>query len=106
MKSILRMGDTGDDVRKLQDHLNRSRDAPKASLAVDGIFGPKTLARVKEFQSRFGLVTDGIVGPRTEETLIFAANDISAAEVEGIIVAWNTVRPLSHLRDERDAIVS
>jgi peptidoglycan hydrolase-like protein with peptidoglycan-binding domain len=106
MKSILRVSDTGDDVRKLQDHLNRSRDAPKVVLAVDGIFGTKTLARVKEFQSRFGLVPDGVVGPRTEETLIFAANAISAVEVEGIIVAWNTVRPLSHLRDERIEILS
>nr|WP_274389122.1 peptidoglycan-binding domain-containing protein [Streptomyces taklimakanensis] len=33
--------------------------------ALDGLFGPQTLAAVKEFQRRNGLVVDGIVGPRT-----------------------------------------
>lgn len=36
-----------------------------ASLVVDGIFGPRTEAAVKEFQSYFGVETTGIVGPDT-----------------------------------------
>ena len=33
--------------------------------AIDGIFGPKTLAAVKNFQRDYGLVVDGIVGKKT-----------------------------------------
>jgi hypothetical protein len=32
---------------------------------IDSIFGSKTLAAVKSFQSKHGLVADGIVGPKT-----------------------------------------
>lgn len=39
-------------------------------LAVDGIFGPLTLASVKAWQSSHGLAPDGIVGPLTWGTLI------------------------------------
>ena len=64
MARNLSQGTTGQDVRALQDVLNFHirRGAP---LAVDGIFGPKTNARVREFQSANRLAVDGIVGPRT-----------------------------------------
>jgi peptidoglycan hydrolase-like protein with peptidoglycan-binding domain len=34
-------------------------------LVVDGIIGPKTKAAVRDFQEKKGLVVDGIVGPKT-----------------------------------------
>jgi peptidoglycan hydrolase-like protein with peptidoglycan-binding domain len=34
-------------------------------LVADGVVGPKTLAAIKDFQSKNGLVVDGIVGPKT-----------------------------------------
>ena len=33
--------------------------------AIDGINGPKTIAAVKQFQKKYGLTQDGIVGPLT-----------------------------------------
>ncbi|MDW8808999.1 peptidoglycan-binding domain-containing protein [Streptomyces scabiei] len=45
--------------RLLNDHL------PDLQLAVDGRFGPVTDGRVRQFQQRFAIVPDGIVGPQT-----------------------------------------
>jgi peptidoglycan hydrolase-like protein with peptidoglycan-binding domain len=39
-------------------------------LAVDGIFGPKTEAAVRDFQSNENLVVDGVVGRNTWTTLL------------------------------------
>ena len=59
-------GATGDVVRRLQRAIRRT---PNLGLVVDGIFGPLTLAAVKEFQQGAGLVVDGIVGPLTWNAL-------------------------------------
>lgn len=61
----LREGSTGAAVQVLQKELNQHGAKPQ--LAMDGDFGPKTLAAVKAFQFRaFGSKgVDGIVGPQT-----------------------------------------
>jgi hypothetical protein len=68
MGRVLSQGMTGDDVKAVQDVLNFHvrRGEP---LKVDGIFGPKTDARVREFQKSNGLKADGLVGPKTNEQL-------------------------------------
>ena len=60
----LAAGARGAEVRFAQSGLNfhLSKLAP---LAEDGIFGPKTDARVREFQRRAGLLIDGIIGRLT-----------------------------------------
>ena len=64
MAVVLRPGDSNDLVRLLQARLNR--DYPLYSnLVVDGSYGPRTTAVVREFQRRAGLVVDGIAGSRT-----------------------------------------
>lgn len=56
----------GDDVRDLQNRLNRlGFDAG----SEDGIFGPLAAAAVEDFQRNVGLAVDGIAGPRTVEAL-------------------------------------
>lgn len=59
--ALARYGSRGLHVALLQRKLNDRG----YRLSVDGIFGPKTLAAVKDYQRKRGLVVDGIVGPKT-----------------------------------------
>ncbi len=64
--AVLKMGSSGSQVRTLQTKLNRwGYDCG----TVDGIFGSKTLAAVKQFQKNNGLTVDGIVGAKTAAAL-------------------------------------
>jgi hypothetical protein len=65
MPRTLSIGSTGPEVSQLQLRLNLKLPGASPPLAVDGIFGPKTLGRVKDFQAANGLEVDGIVGPKT-----------------------------------------
>ena len=56
-------GDSGAAVETLQARLNVWGANP--ALAVDGDFGPATLAAVKAFQTQQNLTVDGVVGPQT-----------------------------------------
>lgn len=58
---VLKLGSRGDAVGTLQRLLNKAG----VKCFVDGDFGAKTDAAVKEFQSKVGLKADGIVGNRT-----------------------------------------
>jgi Putative peptidoglycan binding domain len=68
MAQLLSIGSQGKDVKALQDVLNYHvrRGTP---LMVDGIFGPLTDARVREFQQSNSLKVDGLVGPNTRGKL-------------------------------------
>ena len=59
-------GSTGSAVSKLQTILNQHG----YGLAVDGIFGEKTRAAVREYQKRYNLKLDGIAGPETWGSLL------------------------------------
>lgn len=59
---MLRRGSKGPDVERLQRQLAAAGFDPGGS---DGIFGAKTEAAVRAFQSARGLSADGIVGPKT-----------------------------------------
>ena len=65
----LNRGDAGARVRLLQQGLRAVFPLYAGRLAVDGSFGPKTEAAVKEFQRRAGLKADGRVGPDTTRKL-------------------------------------
>lgn len=59
-------GSTGSAVSKLQTILNQHG----YGLAVDGIFGEKTRAVVRDYQKRYNLKLDGIAGPETWGSLL------------------------------------
>ena len=60
-----------EDVKLVQAQLNYYGYGP---IAVDGHYGPVTESTVRSFQSDWGLYVDGVVGPRTWESL-FAYGD-------------------------------
>ena len=75
--AVLRQGSQGPAVATLQAALNfYVPELPP--LVVDSVFGPKTDARVREFQRRHGLAPDGIVAAKTEAVL-YACGSISAS---------------------------
>lgn len=74
VKPVLRKGSRGDNVRELQRLLN---DLGYDCGVADGVFGAKTEAAVKAFQTDHGLKADGIVGRNT-----WAALDAAVGAVE------------------------
>lgn len=86
-RTIIRQGDTGEDVRFLQAMLNiitpHARLGDRRPLAVDGDYGPRTAARVLEFErwsngmarlagARIGLLQeDGIATQPTMAAVAF-----------------------------------
>src|SRR5690349_112657 len=67
MPPTLSLGATGPDVILLQSRLNAMPSAlPR--LIVDGNFGPRTLQRVKEFQTN--VFVNGVVDPDTWAKLL------------------------------------
>ncbi|MGH3995280.1 MAG: peptidoglycan-binding domain-containing protein, partial [Pseudonocardiaceae bacterium] len=66
----LQEGSSGQAVKAVQVILSR---IVVPTVAVDGIFGPKTENAVQGFQADNGLKQDGIVGPQTWRELANAA---------------------------------
>ncbi len=64
-QQTLHKGDRGAGVKALQNLLAKAG----YTVAVDGIFGAKTLEAVKAYQAYHGLTVDGVVGPKTWSAL-------------------------------------
>ncbi len=86
---LLKLGSTGEDVKKLQT---------KLGLVADGSFGPKTETAVKVWQKTNGLKDDGLVGDDTwskmfgpatqvvkEDVLITPSNGLNIQKLKGHI---------------------
>jgi len=74
----LRIGDHGAAVTQLQHFLSSlGHDVGPA----DGVFGPKTLAGLRQFQERQGLNPDGVIGSETRNAIHRVADSIPAAAV-------------------------
>jgi peptidoglycan hydrolase-like protein with peptidoglycan-binding domain len=63
MPTTIKLGDTGQDVKRLQRAFARMKVLSPEN--VDGVFGQQTDLVVRDFQQSNGLVVDGIVGPIT-----------------------------------------
>lgn len=63
MPTTIKLGDTGDDVKRLQRVFARMKVLGPDD--VDGVFGSQTEAAVKDFQQSNGLAVDGVAGPMT-----------------------------------------
>lgn len=72
---VLRAGERGQDVRALQQDLNRLgyRDAEGRPLNADGDFGERTRQAVQAFQRDHRLDDDGVAGPKTLEAMKHAS---------------------------------
>jgi peptidoglycan hydrolase-like protein with peptidoglycan-binding domain len=68
----IKKGSTGDAVRALQEvmkfHDQSNGEGP--GVQIDGVFGPRTDAFVRGFQTAIGTPSDGIVGPITWRGLV------------------------------------
>lgn len=73
LTATLKSGDSGENVKKLQDALNRCKDRLKIKLydyvKEDGNFGEKTLTAVEKIQAIHGLAVDGVAGSNTNSVL-------------------------------------
>lgn len=69
---LLKQGDRGPAVRQMQEDLASVYFYPNKDAknhGIDGIFGPKTENAVIRFQSMYGLLEDGVYGPKTRAKL-------------------------------------
>jgi peptidoglycan hydrolase-like protein with peptidoglycan-binding domain len=71
----VRQGSTGPAVRAVQEQINFRNGKDGRTVVVDGIFGPKTAAAVKGFQSGVAMMipgspVNGIVGAQTWQALV------------------------------------
>ena len=69
----VKRGSTGDAVRGVQEvmkfhDLSGGQEGP--GVQIDGIFGPRTDAWVRGFQTAVGTASDGIVGPITWRAMV------------------------------------
>lgn len=70
-RNYLQVGDTGEEVKELQEKLNSLgfKDAYGDMLTIDGEFGNNTLFVVKLAQEKYGLVVDGLAGKNTMQAI-------------------------------------
>lgn len=84
-KNIVK-GDTKQNITAVQTRL---KELGYYKISVDGIWGPKTLAAVKNFQRDYGLTVDGIVGARTEKALKITLSGSSSSSSSSSVSSSN-----------------
>lgn len=96
-KDYIEKGDTGSEVKQLQENLiELGYKLPK--YGADGDFGNETLAALKAFQKDQGIAVDGIIGPVTQDKLDSAKNESKGIPIKGRIKIVN-VRNAAYICD-------
>lgn len=69
---VLKQGDIGISVNKMQAYLNlfQERGLIQTRNLQDGVYGPRTMAAVQEFQRYAGLPQDGVIGNNTWDAIV------------------------------------
>lgn len=99
--AILRRGDKGEAVKRLQRALKKSGFAPGK---IDGDFGGGTEAALIAFQRSEGLLPDGIAGPRTLAALALATPadtwpDVLPGVTVQVVSQMFPFTPVSNIRE-------
>lgn len=89
VKNWLERGDTGEKVRALQIRL---KALGWYKGAIDGSFGPQTLAAVRAFQHAAGLVIDGFAGPATQAALAAPSAPTSTPPIPKAAISTTVLR--------------
>lgn len=91
VEALSKYGSRGTEVTKIQEKLKRWG---YYNGTVDGIYGSQTVAAVKSFQKKNGLVVDGIAGSKTLAAMGISSSSSSSSSNSG---NSNDVNLLSHL---------
>lgn len=69
---VLKEGDVGIAVNKMQAYLNMFQDRGfiKQRITPDGVYGPRTIQGVKEYQQYSNIPVDGIIGNATWDAIV------------------------------------
>lgn len=87
--ALSKFGSTGNEVTQIQTKLKRWG---YYNGSIDGVYGSKTVAAVKWFQTKNGLTADGIAGPAT-----LAAMGITSSSSNSNSTNNNELNLLAHL---------
>lgn len=90
---LIRRGDRGSMVVKIQKVLVSDNKMALPKYGVDGIFGPETENAVRMYQSKHKLKVDGIVGPQTlsHMGLVYTDDVQSGTDIVYIVKSGDTL---------------
>lgn len=75
---FLSSGDRGISIFKMQEYLNEIAQTNKClrPIPIDGIYGPRTVATVQQFQYLYDLNIDGVIGKATWDAIVNERNSL------------------------------
>ena len=95
--NTIKLGSKGDDVKLLQKYLG---------VTVDGNFGPMTDRKVREWQKANGLLSDGIIGPKSWSIILGETSNKNGIGISNgminFICQWETGKKFGYTMTAKD----